>query len=93
MQDVVLVSGEEIVHANDLAAHVQESFAQVRTEETRAAGNQYAIFRHVAKLQQDERAINRVENPLLFPRCRFKRNDKPASGGHVPHDIQEVEAV
>jgi hypothetical protein len=42
--DVTSRSGEEIVDAEDASPIRQQALTQVRTQETRTAGNQYARF-------------------------------------------------
>ena len=42
MGDVLGPAREEVVHADDFAAFFQQQVAQMRPQETRAAGNQHA---------------------------------------------------
>ena len=46
MQDVVFASGEKVVNTDDFMSHVEQSFANMGTEEAGAAGDEYAFFLH-----------------------------------------------
>jgi hypothetical protein len=72
--DVVFGAGEEVVQADDIVAVVQQAFAQVRAEETGAAGDKGA--RAVELVFQFNAPIIRL---ILFRPASIKRlvNEKP----------------
>ena len=46
VQDVILASGEKVVNTDNFLPHVEQTFANMRTKKSRAAGDEYAFFLH-----------------------------------------------
>jgi hypothetical protein len=61
VRDVLGLSRDEVVHAEDVVARGEEQIAQVRPEEARGAGYQYS---HTFPLQRGMRALAKWKRAL-----------------------------